>query len=131
MYRVKQRLCPVAVLVCLGLLVLASCAAPTPATDAVVFKGARLIVGDGSAPIENATFVVDDGQFVQVGSTNEVAVPDGATHVDLSGMTVMPAIIDTIAHRSFRRQQQRQEEASTPPQGRILSSALALGAGRA
>ncbi len=103
MYRVKQRFCPVEVLVCLGLLVLASCAAPTPATDAVVFEGARLIVGDGSAPIENATFVVDDGQFVQVGSTNEVAVPAGATHVDLSGMTVMPALIDTHTHLSAER----------------------------
>ena len=103
MYRVKQRFCPVKVLVCLGLLLLASCAAPTPATDAVVFEGARLIVGDGSAPIENATFVVDGGQFVQVGSSNEVAVPDGATHVDLSGMTVMPAIIDTHTHLSAER----------------------------
>ena len=104
MYRVKQRFCPVEVLVCLGLLVLASCAAPTPATDAVVFEGARLIVGDGRAPIENATFVVEGGQFVQVGSWNEVSVPDGAAHVDLAGMTVMPAIIDTHTHLSGDRE---------------------------
>jgi imidazolonepropionase-like amidohydrolase len=103
MCRVKQRFCPVEVLVCLGLLVLASCAAPTPATDAVVFEGARLIVGDGRAPIENATFVVEGGQFVQVGSGDEMNVPDGAAHVDLAGMTVMPAIIDTHTHLSVDR----------------------------
>jgi hypothetical protein len=51
----------------LGVLAISACGpAPEPATttDAVVFEGARLIVGDGSTPIENATFVVEGGQFV-------------------------------------------------------------------
>ena len=62
------------------------------------FEGARLIVGDESAPIENATFLVRDGQIAQVGRTGEVEVPEGATVVDLTGQTVMPAIIDTHTH---------------------------------
>ena len=66
-------------------------------------KARRLIVGDGSTPIENATFVVAGGQFVQVGATNEVEAPAGAAHVDLAGMTVMPAIIDTHTHLSQER----------------------------
>jgi imidazolonepropionase-like amidohydrolase len=63
-----------------------------------VFEGARVIVGDGSAPIENAVVVVRDNQFVQVGRAGEVQVPEGATRVDLAGKTVMPAILDAHVH---------------------------------
>ena len=110
MYRVKPKFCRVDVVVylpLLGLLAISACDPPTPepatTSDVVVFAGARLIVGDGSTPIENATFVVEGGQFVQVGTTNEMQAPDGATHVDLAGMTVMPAIIDTHTHLSGER----------------------------
>ena len=33
------------------------------ASTATVFEGARVIVGDGSAPIENAVLVVDSGSL--------------------------------------------------------------------
>ena len=32
-----------------------------------VYEGARLITGDGSAPIENSAFVIENGLFTQVG----------------------------------------------------------------
>ena len=80
-----------------------SASEPAATADAVVFEGARLIVGDGSTPIENATLVVEGGQFIQVGATTEVEAPAGAAHVDLAGMTVMPAIIDTHTHLSPER----------------------------
>jgi imidazolonepropionase-like amidohydrolase len=70
----------------------------------VLYEGARLILGDGSDPIENGAFAVDGGQFVAVGGAGEVSVPDGATRVDLSGMTVMPTIIDTHTHLSVTRE---------------------------
>ena len=63
-----------------------------------VFEGARLIVGDDSAPIENATFLVRDGRIMQTGMSGEVEVPEGATRVSLAGKTVMPGIIDTHTH---------------------------------
>ena len=80
----------------------AACSSPEPVppaatSDAIVFEGARVLVGDGGV-IENATFVVDDDRLVSIGSGSEVAVPAGATRVDLSGRTVMPAIIDTHVH---------------------------------
>lgn len=65
-----------------------------------VFEGARVIVGDGSAPIENATFVVDGERFTQVGRGT---APAGARRVDLRGKTVIPAIIDTHNHMSNER----------------------------
>jgi imidazolonepropionase-like amidohydrolase len=74
------------------------------APAATVFEGARLIVGDGSAPIENAAFVVDGGRFVQVGKAGGVRAPAGAARVDLAGKTVMPAIVDTHTHLNQTRE---------------------------
>jgi imidazolonepropionase-like amidohydrolase len=75
-----------------------------PAAGVAVFEGARLIVGDGRPPIENASFVVDGVRFVQVGRAADVRVPAGATRVNLAGKTVMPAIIDTHTHLSQTRE---------------------------
>lgn len=64
----------------------------------VWFEGARLIVGDGSAPIENSAFVVQGDGFTWVGKRGERQPPQGALRVDLSGKTVMPALIDGHNH---------------------------------
>src|SRR5258708_15878254 len=50
---------------------------PRPA-GATVFEGARLITGDGSAPIEDAAFVVGNSRITAVGRRGEVAAPAGA-----------------------------------------------------
>lgn len=71
---------------------------PQAASDLVVYTGARVIIGDGSAPIENAVMIVEDGVFQTVGSSASTTYPAAATQIDLSGMTVMPAIIDTHVH---------------------------------
>jgi len=57
-----------------------------------------LIVGDGSAPIEDAVFIVENDRFTQVGSRADVQIPGGATRVDLGGKTVMPALVNTHVH---------------------------------
>ena len=82
----------------LGAAFSAPVAAQAPATGVTVFEGARVIVGNRSAPIENAAFIVNNGRFVQVGRNGELQVPPGATRVDLTGKTVMPAIIDAHTH---------------------------------
>jgi imidazolonepropionase-like amidohydrolase len=74
--------------------------APRP-TGATVFEGARLITGDGTAPIEDAAFVVENSRITAVGRRGEVAVPAGSARVDLSGKTVMPAIVDAHGHPGF------------------------------
>ena len=74
--------------------------APRP-TGATVFEGARLIIGDGSAPIEDAAFVVENTRITAVGRRGQVAVPADAARVDLSGKTVMPAIVDAHGHPGF------------------------------
>ena len=62
------------------------------------YEGARLVVGDGTAPIENSVFQVEDGRFTVVGHRSEVEVPAGEVRVDLTGKTVMPALIDLHTH---------------------------------
>jgi imidazolonepropionase-like amidohydrolase len=74
------------------------------AQDAVtIFEGARVIVGDGSAPIENASIVVTGGRITQVATAAAVKAPASATRVSLAGKTVMPAIVDTHVHLSSTR----------------------------
>ena len=70
---------------------------------ATVFEGARLITGDGSTPIENSAFTVENGRITGVGRRGELQAPAGAAHVDLSGKTVMPAIVDAHVHMGYRK----------------------------
>ena len=70
----------------------------TPAAQATIYEGARLIVGDGSAAIDNAAFVVEGTRFTQVGRAGQIKAPAGAARVSLAGKTVMPGIIDTHVH---------------------------------
>jgi imidazolonepropionase-like amidohydrolase len=75
--------------------------AQAPVTTA--FEGARVISGDGTAPIDNATIVVTGGRIAQVGPAARVTVPAGATRVSLAGKTVMPTIVDTHVHLGTTR----------------------------
>jgi imidazolonepropionase-like amidohydrolase len=67
-----------------------------------VFEGARLITGDGNAPIENSAFIVENNLFTRVGRRGEVQVPAGAVHINLTGKTVMPAKVDLHGHIGYQ-----------------------------
>ena len=67
-----------------------------------LFTGARVIVGDGSV-IDEGAFLVRGDLIVRVGSAGEVPPPPGATVVDLTGRTVMPALVNTHAHLGWER----------------------------
>jgi len=87
----------------LGLLFGTACLAVAmhaQAPVATVFEGARVIVGDGRAPLENASIVVVGNVIQQVGRAADIKVPQGAARVSLAGKTVMPAIVDTHVHTS-------------------------------
>ena len=90
-------------LVVAGLLCVAVWSSPLGGQSAqtpgvTVFEGARLIVGDGSAPIESSAFIVEDDRFTEVGRAGELPVPAGAARVDWTGKTVMPAKVDLHGH---------------------------------
>lgn len=87
-------------LCCALLLVGASAHAQTP-PSALWFQGARLITGDGSAPIEDAAFLVEDGRFTWVGRRNDRRPPAGAARIEITGKTVIPALIDGHSHPGY------------------------------
>jgi imidazolonepropionase-like amidohydrolase len=88
-----------------SLVLLLATGCSTPQTSSVkAFDGGRLIVGNGSEPMENAVFLVENGQIIAVGQSGELDVPEGASRVDLTGKTVMPAIIDTHKHLAGTRE---------------------------
>src|SRR5215831_10318014 len=67
----------------------------TAAQRATVFENARLIIGNASAPIERSAFVIQGQRIVAVGRAGDIQAPANAVRVDLTGKTVMPAIVDT------------------------------------
>jgi len=74
------------------------------ANPAVIYEGARLIVGDAATPpIEDGAFVVQNGRITAVGRSGAITAPAGAAHVDLTGKTVMPALIDVHAHFGYEK----------------------------
>jgi imidazolonepropionase-like amidohydrolase len=68
-----------------------------------VFEGARLILGDGRSPIERGTLMVQHGRIVAVGEAVKVSAPSAAVRVDLSGKTVIPALVNLHGHVGFQR----------------------------
>src|SRR6187397_3439151 len=74
-----------------------------PAARVTLYEGARLIVGDGNAPIENSAFLVENARFTRVGRRGEVQAPPGAARVDLSGKTVIPALVDGHSHIGYMK----------------------------
>src|SRR5437879_1089259 len=84
-------------------LILTSALLPTPASSqarrpALWFEGARLIIGDKSPTIENSAFLVEGDSFTWIGKKGERQPPANATRVDLTGKTVIPALIDGHNH---------------------------------
>lgn len=62
----------------------------TPAyAETIAITGGKVVIGDGSAPIENGTVVIRDGRIIGV----NVAIPAGARTVDASGKWVTPGIV--------------------------------------
>jgi imidazolonepropionase-like amidohydrolase len=81
----------------LGVHLLAQPASAPP----VLFEHARLITGDGSTPIEDGALRVEDGRIAEVGKTGAVSAGNGGRRVDLTGKTVMPALVNGHVHLGY------------------------------
>jgi len=85
------------------LLILAAVYLPTLASSQarrspMWFEGARLIIGDRTPAIESSAFLVEGDSFAWVGKKGDRQPPANAIRVDLTGKTVMPALIDGHNH---------------------------------
>jgi imidazolonepropionase-like amidohydrolase len=69
-------------------------------TSVVAFTGARIVTmaGDDGGVIEDGVVVIDGNRISAVGASGDVAIPDAARTVDVSGKTIIPGLIDAHAH---------------------------------
>ena len=70
---------------------IAAFAAVPVAAQTVAITGGRVVIGDGSEPIDNGTVVIRDGRVVAAGAN--VPVPAGAQVVDARGKWVTPGVV--------------------------------------
>src|SRR5213593_3127955 len=66
-------------------------------SDITYYFGARVIPGDGSPVMEDATFIISNGKFTALGKKGEVTPPKGAGRVDLTGRTLTPVFFNLQA----------------------------------
>ena len=69
----------------------ATCVAMPAAAQSVAIINARLVIGDGSAPIDGGVVLIRDGKVVAAGT--HIAVPQGVQTVDAAGHYVTPGIV--------------------------------------
>jgi Tol biopolymer transport system component/imidazolonepropionase-like amidohydrolase len=70
-------------------------------TEAVAYRGARVITMKGDEVIERGTIVVEGNRIAAVGPEASLSVPASARTVDLSGRTVIPGLFDEHAHLHY------------------------------
>ncbi len=68
----------------------------TQAQTVTIIKAARLLDGRGGAAIAPAMVRVEDEKIAEVGTN--LAVPEGATVIDLGDATLLPGLIDLHTH---------------------------------
>ncbi|MEA2326207.1 MAG: hypothetical protein QOE68_1166 [Thermoanaerobaculia bacterium] len=106
------------------LLVLLAFAATSAAAQVTYIKTSSLINGRSDAPKENQLIVIRGNRIESVGAT---AIPDGARVIDLTGMTVMPGLIDSHTHIFL----QGEDPAEGGYDAQLLKYSLAYRAARA
>src|SRR3954471_9035348 len=66
------------------------------AADSVLLRPARVF--DGSASHDGWGVLVTGDKVTAAGPASDVRAPDGASTIDLAGMTLMPGLIDAHSH---------------------------------
>ncbi len=67
-------------------------------SQTVVLKGARLIDGTGRPAVENSVLVIQGDRVIAAGKAGSVSIPKDADVKDMSGKTIMPALINLHGH---------------------------------
>jgi len=68
---------------------------------AIAIVGVTVIDGNGGAPLADATVLVRNGKFEQIGKRADVKVPDCAQKVDGTGKFATPGFVDTNVHNGM------------------------------
>lgn len=83
----------------LPLLLLLACKSGQLANQSyTAFTGATIIDGSGAQPIQNGVLLLQNGRVVAVGAKGKVEMPNHTTIQEVSGMTIIPGIINAHGH---------------------------------
>lgn len=100
-------------------------AASDKPTGTVALRGGRVVTmrdaWNTREVIENGVVVVTGNRIAAVGAADELAIPEGAEIVDVSGHTILPGLVDVHAHGTMARSE------ITPQQNWMQYSNLAFG----
>ena len=69
-----------------------------------VLLGADLIDGTGGPVLKDSAILIDGERIKEVGPRAAVTLPPGTEEIDLSGLTLLPGLIDThdhLAHKNY------------------------------
>lgn len=64
----------------------------------IALTGATLIDGSGGPPVKNSCVLVRNDKIEQVGEMGKVEIPSEAVRVDLTGLSLLPGLIDAHYH---------------------------------
>lgn len=81
---------------CSALFLAVGLAGVAPA-ETLVFRGARVLPISAPA-IDDGAVVVRDGEIERVGSSAKIRTPRNGREIDVSGLVLMPGLVDTHSH---------------------------------
>ena len=67
-------------------------------TTKIALIHAKTIDGTGTPPQENQTILIENGQILEVGSSDQIKAPAGFYTIDLTGKTLIPGLVGTHNH---------------------------------
>lgn len=66
-----------------------------------ILRGGTLIDGTGAPPVRDAAILIQDGRIEAVTTAGTIRAPKDAEVTDVSGLTVLPGLIDCHDHLTF------------------------------
>ena len=94
----------------------------------LVLRGGTLIDGTGRAPLRDATIVIEDGRVEALTTGAAATWPSSAEVLDVSGMTILPGLIDCHDHLAFHGYELASRwELNEPGSTRHLRTARVIG----
>lgn len=92
-----------ALIVCIATLAYGAPLRAQGTTRPIVLKGALLIDGTGRPPIANSVLILDGARIRAAGKSDAVRIPKDADVRDMTGKTIMPALINLHGHLGLTR----------------------------
>ncbi|HEX2930050.1 MAG TPA: hypothetical protein VHV54_10070, partial [Candidatus Binatia bacterium] len=92
-------------------LVLALLFAASATAQVTVLTRATVIDGTGSLPQKDAIIVMESGRIRDMGPSQKIPMPSGATVIDLTGKFIVPGIINAHGHVGAKTEPQLRQYA--------------------